>query len=84
MVVQNQRNSVAIKLLYIFFLLPFIINYIIGDKSSSHIISGAFSVRNYSEILFMILNENDKVWIHTNVTRIWHTACMLRTRHSQP
>tara|TARA_S200000501_G_C20796828_1_gene732160 strand:- start:169 stop:1389 length:1221 start_codon:yes stop_codon:yes gene_type:complete len=57
MVVQNQRNSVAIKLLYIFFLLPFIINYIIGDKSSSHIISGAFSVRNYSEILcFMILS----------------------------
>ena len=53
---KNQENPGAIKCLYGFFLIPFIVNYIIGDKSSSHIITETFSVRNYTEIfLFFVL-----------------------------
>jgi len=66
----DQKNLGATKYLYLFFLTPFIINILLGGSSTSLVVSGGFSVRNYSEvgmlaILALFIYNNKDYYIDT-------------------
>jgi len=47
----NKNVKISLILLYFIFLFPLILTLFFGGASTSRIISGSFSIRNYGEII---------------------------------